>query len=71
MPTPRDSFAIAVYQNKIYCIGGRTSFPVTSPEPFTSVNEVYDPATNTWQNRARMPNLEWPVQANVVNGKIL
>ena len=26
MPTQRDSFAIAVYQNKIYCIGGSTGF---------------------------------------------
>jgi len=47
MPTPRDSFAIAVYQNKIYCIGGRTSIPLYSPQTFTTANEVYDPATDT------------------------
>jgi len=70
MPTPRDSFAIAVYQNKIYCIGGRTSFPKYSLQTFTSVNEVYDPATDTWHTRAPMPTLEWPLQASVVNGKI-
>ena len=70
MPTPRDSFAIAVYQNKIYCIGGRTSIPLYSPQTFTTVNEVYDPATDTWQTKAPLPNVDWPLQASVVNGKI-
>jgi hypothetical protein len=70
MPTPRDSFAIAVYQNKIYCIGGRTSIPLFTPQTFTAVNEVYDPATDTWQTKAPLPNAEWPLQAGVVDGKI-
>jgi hypothetical protein len=70
MLTPRDSFAIAVYQNKIYCIGGRTSIPLFSPQTFTTVNEVYDPATDKWQTKAFLPKMEWPLQASVVNGKI-
>jgi N-acetylneuraminic acid mutarotase len=70
MPTPRDSFAIAVYQNKIYCIGGRTGFPKYSPQTFTSVNQVYDTGTDKWYTKAPMPTVEWPLQANVVNGKI-
>jgi N-acetylneuraminic acid mutarotase len=40
MPTPRIVFATAVYQNKIYCRGGKAS------DGFTGVNEVYDPATD-------------------------
>jgi N-acetylneuraminic acid mutarotase len=28
MPTPRDYFAIAAYQNKVYCIGGAVGFSV-------------------------------------------
>jgi hypothetical protein len=57
MPTPRNSFAIAVYQNKIYCIG-------------SGVNEEYDPATDSWENRTPMPTARYGVQANVVDGEI-
>jgi|YelNatPaOPRAMG01_1025707.scaffolds.fasta_scaffold09369_4 N-acetylneuraminic acid mutarotase len=49
MPTPRCDFAIATYQNKIYCIGGYNNGTVTG------VNEVYDPATDTWKTKAPMP----------------
>lgn len=64
MPTPRDSFAIAAYENKIYCIGGRTNTSVTN------VNEVYDPATNTWETKTSAPTASIGVTANIVNGKI-
>ena len=62
MPTPRAFFAIIVYQNKIYCIGGNAG-------P-TGVNEVYNPATDTWQTKAPMPTARYGLQGNVVNGKI-
>ena len=61
MPTPRMNFGIAVYNNKIYCIGG---------EPRTNINEVYDPATDTWETKAPMPTPRDGLRANVVNGKI-
>jgi len=64
MPTPRDNFGIAVFQNKIYCIGGRSSSGVTN------VNEVYDPATDTWETKTVMPTARSGIQASVVNGKI-
>jgi len=64
MPTPRAVFAIAVYQNKIYCIDGKTS------DSYTGVNEVYDPATNTWETKTSMPTARSWLTANVVNGKI-
>lgn len=60
MPTPRWGFGIAVYQNKIYCIGGKNS----------RANEVYDPATDTWETEVPMPTARWQLQANVANGKI-
>jgi N-acetylneuraminic acid mutarotase len=66
MPTPREGFGVAVYQNKIYCIGGGVY--TTSGE--TGVNEVYDPATDTWETKAAMPTARMQLQANVVNGKI-
>jgi hypothetical protein len=70
MPTSRDSFAIAVFQNKIYCIGGRVSISEYQPQTFTTVNEVYDPATDTWQTKVPLPTAQWPLQASVVNGNI-
>jgi hypothetical protein len=65
MPTPRQDFAVAVYQNKIYCIGGTTEY-----SSYSDVNEVYDPATDTWITKTRMPTARLGLQANVVNGKI-
>jgi len=43
MSTPRQYFGVAVYQNKIYCIGGYTN----ETNSVTGVNDVYDPATDT------------------------
>ncbi len=65
MPTPRSQFGIAVYQNKIYCIGG-----YLSDGNVTGVNEVYDPATDKWTTKTAMPTARVVPQANVVNGKI-
>jgi N-acetylneuraminic acid mutarotase len=70
MPTPRYGFAIAVYQNKIYCIGGITRVDSTTGWVGTAANEVYDPATDTWENKTAMPTARFELQANVVNGKI-
>lgn len=64
MPTPRLAFGIAVYNNKIYCIGGQSN------HTYTGANEVYDPATNTWETKTPMPTARSWVAANVVNGKI-
>jgi len=64
MPTPRIVFATAVYQNKIYCIGGKTS------DGYTRVNEVYDPVTDTWETKTAMPTARGWLTANVVGGKI-
>ena len=69
MPTPRYDFAIAVYQSKIYCIGGSTGIS-SNGQVFTEANEVYDPATNTWETRAPMPTPRSYLTANVVNDKI-
>jgi len=65
MPTPRQYFGIAVYENKIYCIGGYTN----ETHSVTGVNEVYDPATDTWETKTSMPTPR-NVAASVVNGKI-
>ncbi len=68
MPTARASFGIAVYQNKIYCIGGHVLDG--SAGASTGANEVYDPITDTWENRSSMPTPGKGVHAEVVNDKI-
>jgi N-acetylneuraminic acid mutarotase len=80
MPTARDNFAIATYQNKIYCMGGVTGMS-TVPYADTdillpaylwsTVNEVYDTATDTWETKTPMPSAPHAqLTANVVDGKI-
>jgi len=70
MPTPREGFAIAVCQGKIYCIGGSTQMPPYDMFGAVGVNEAYDPSTNRWQEEAPMPYPVTDLQASVVNGKI-
>jgi N-acetylneuraminic acid mutarotase len=68
MPTPREYFGIAVYQNKIYTLGGRKWINDTNVR--YSVNEVYDPATDTWETKTSMSTNRSEIDANVVSGKI-
>jgi hypothetical protein len=74
MPTPRCHFAIAAYQNKIYCIGGAVGFNVDEigfhSSVVSGVNEVYDTVTDTWKTKTPMPDEGRVMQAHVVNGKI-
>jgi hypothetical protein len=58
MLMPEQSFAIAVFQNKIYCIGGENE------------NQVYDPSTDTWEIKTSMPTARYGAVAGVVDGKI-
>ena len=64
MPNPRCRFAIAVVENKIYVIGG------ANPNGFSSVNQVYDPTTDTWETLTSMPSSRAKLCVNVVDGKI-
>jgi N-acetylneuraminic acid mutarotase len=68
MPTSRDGFGTVVYQNKIYCIGGRTLWK--NSENATRANEVYDTETDRWQTKTAMPTARYGIQANEVDGKI-
>jgi len=65
MPTARAGFAVAVYKNRIYCIGGWTKDYSNA-----AVNEVYDSATDTWETKTAMPAPLWGVRAFAVAGKI-
>jgi N-acetylneuraminic acid mutarotase len=77
VPTSRVYFGTAAYQNKIYVIGGQDQLHYPwDPSKFyvievvTGVNEVYDPATGTWENKTSMPTPRNHLQANLVGGKI-
>src|SRR3972149_5696153 len=70
MPTSRTYFSIAVYQNRIYALGGRAEWTQENGTIDSNANEAYDPSTNTWQILAPMPTNISDVEANVVNGKI-
>ena len=77
MPTARALLGVAVYQNKVYCIGGYYGKYVYNNDVLeeteyfnTGVNEVYDPATDAWVTRAAMPTFDHFATANVVNGRI-
>jgi hypothetical protein len=65
MPTPRENFAIAVWNNRIFCIGGQTN-----DGTITGVNEVYDQSSDTWETKTSMPTGESMIQAYTVNDEI-
>jgi N-acetylneuraminic acid mutarotase len=69
MPTPRRDFAIAVYNNTIYCISGESGSD-SKGGVYSEVNEVYDPATDTWTSKTGIPTPRYGMCANVVDDKI-
>jgi hypothetical protein len=69
MPTPRIAFATTVYQNKIYCIGGRNRAGDLDGG-YTAINEVYDPLTDTWETKSSMPAQAGWLIANTVGNRI-
>jgi len=69
MPTPRIYFGIAVVENKIYTIGG-DSGNWTAGQTVTNINEVYDPATDTWVTTEPIPTAVGYQASAVVDHKI-
>src|SRR6266571_3823875 len=76
MPTKRGSPVAASVGDKIYVIGGAVPGPnqpsVHPLRPHTSVGtiEEYDPATNTWRERAPMPTPRNHAVAGSAGGKV-
>jgi N-acetylneuraminic acid mutarotase len=69
MPTARQYFGIAIYQNRIYTIGGgywNSDIGWTT----SNANEVYDPATDSWESKTAMPTKRSGFSASIVDGKI-
>lgn len=55
IPTPRSLGSTFVFDNLIYCVGGRTADNYTS----STVNEVFDTDTLTWSSKAPLPVARW------------
>lgn len=78
LPTRRGSPNAAVVNGKIYVIGGASTHPgsketgvhPTRPHRSMDTNEVYDPATNTWEARQPMPTARNHAAIGSVNNKI-
>ena len=72
IPTIRDSFGLAVSQNKIYAIGGSRWNQSQNANIHFCTNEVYDPLTDTWETKEPIPTYRsglWS-STNAVQGKI-
>jgi N-acetylneuraminic acid mutarotase len=78
MPTKRGSPNAVVHGGKIYVIGGGSMHPGSKdafvhparPHRAFDTNEVYDPATNTWEKRSPLPTARNHAAAGMVNNKI-
>jgi len=69
IPTKRTFLSACALDGKVYAFGGVTAgHPGAEWNPSTL--EVYDPATDTWTTRARMPVATCVAGACVLNGKI-
>lgn len=64
MTEPRAGLALAVYENRIYAIGGEAAAGVTG-----SVDR-YDPQMDTWQPRQAKPIPAADIIAGVIGGKV-
>jgi N-acetylneuraminic acid mutarotase len=78
LPTKRGSPNAVAHKGRIYVIGGAGVHPGSKavdihparPHRALDVNEVYDPATNTWEKRNPMPTARNHAAAGMVNDKI-
>jgi hypothetical protein len=71
MPTPRSGVGANVVNGKIYVTGGYVpnSSSLTGSS-FVSLNEVYDPETDSWTTKAEVPTAVVSSRSAVVDSKI-
>jgi N-acetylneuraminic acid mutarotase len=70
MPTPRADLCANIVNDKIYLIGGKKYSSTTPFYGETNINEVYDPATDTWTTKTPIPTAVLGYASAVVNDKI-
>ncbi|MGD1941029.1 MAG: Kelch repeat-containing protein [Leptolyngbyaceae cyanobacterium] len=73
IPTARNSHAAAVIDGKMYIVGGR-QFTEQPNGDYASINvaslEVYDPAAESWETLAPLPQAAGGITAATVDGKL-
>jgi len=65
MPLMRRGFATAVYDNKIYVIGGKDESGTA-----TGTLQIYDPLADAWSIRASMPTPRYDLAAAACSGMV-
>jgi N-acetylneuraminic acid mutarotase len=70
MPTPRADLCADVVNGTIYLIGGKEYWEDGPLYHEVDVNEVYDPAFDSWNTETRMPTPAFGYASAVVDGKI-
>lgn len=69
---PRNHHAVAAVGDKIYAIGGRIGAAfISGGSNNIDLNEMYDPSTDLWTVREKMPTRRSAVGGTVWNGKII
>jgi N-acetylneuraminic acid mutarotase len=70
IPDKRCSAQAEAVNGKIYLIGGIMPMENGKGTRVTGLNQMYDPATNRWENRSPMPTSRNHAFSGVVNNKI-
>ncbi len=76
MPTPRSAVSTSVVDGKIFAIGGDQAEKIKVPRGYSwktkklTTVEMYDPATDTWTQKADMPTPRSFLSTSVMDGKI-
>jgi N-acetylneuraminic acid mutarotase len=70
MPIPRADLSASIVNGKIYLIGGK-EYSSTSPYyRETNVNEIYNPANDTWTTGTPSPEAMYGYASTAIDGKI-
>ena len=70
MPTPRSDLSASVVNDKIYLIGGKKYSNLNPYFNQTNINEVYDPANDSWSTKTSVPIAIYGYESATIEGKI-
>lgn len=70
MPTPRAGLQAIVVNDQIFLIGGKRYSTINPHYVETSINECFDPTTETWSTKASMPTPVFNYAVATVNKQI-
>jgi N-acetylneuraminic acid mutarotase len=70
LPVAMAEVGVAALNGKVYVIGGTRQAPNAAPEWASTLNMMYDPATNSWTARAPLPQGLSHVGVAALGGKI-